>query len=84
LPETIGQLSQLEVLDLSANQLTALPEAVQSLERLEKLFLHGNPALGLPHEVLGPTIQEVFGSLIRAPKPAREILETGGAGGMAP
>ena len=37
LPEAIGRLSQLQMLDLSGNQLSALPETVQSLERLEKL-----------------------------------------------
>jgi internalin A len=87
LPAAIGQLSQLQKLDLSSNQLSTLPEAVQSLERLEKLFLHGNPGLGLPDEVLGPTIEEVFGSQKRSPKPPREILDyyfaTRGAKGRA-
>jgi hypothetical protein len=59
----------------ACNQLSALPEAVQGLERLEKLFLHGNPGLGLPDEVIGPTIQEVFGSQKRSLKPSREILD---------
>ena len=71
LPEAIGQLSQLQELDLSNNQLSMLPEAVQSLERLEKLFLHGNPGLGLPDEVLGPKADEDF-VLKKIPKaPAR-------------
>src|SRR5258707_758748 len=61
LPEAIGQLSQLQKLNLSGNRLSTLPEAMQSLERLDALFLHGNPGLGLPDEVLGPTIEEIFG-----------------------
>jgi hypothetical protein len=61
LPKAIGQLSQLQELKLSNNQLSTLPEAVQNLERLDALFLHGNPGLGLPDEVLGPTIEEIFG-----------------------
>jgi Leucine-rich repeat (LRR) protein len=87
LPEAIGRLSQLQELNLSGNQLSMLPEAVQRLEGLEKLFLHGNPALGLPDEVLGPTLQEVFRSQKRSPKPSREILDyyfaTRGAKGRA-
>ena len=64
-----------------------LPETVQKLGRLEKLFLHGNPGLGLPDEVLGPTMEEVFGLPRRSPKPPREILDyyfaTRGAEGRA-
>jgi internalin A len=87
LPETISQLTQLQVLELGSNQLSTLPEAVQKLERLETLFLHENPDLGLPDEVLGPTMEEVFGPEKRLPKPPREILEyyfaTRGAEGQA-
>jgi internalin A len=87
LPEVIGQLTQLQTLHLSVNQLSVLPEAVQRLERLEKLFLHENPGLGLPDEVLGPTVEEVYGSQKRLPKPPREILDyyfaTRGAEGRA-
>ena len=87
LPETIGKLSHLQQLYLSGNQLSTLPESVQSLKRLEKLFLHGNRGLGLPDEVLGPTIEEVFGPRKRSPKRAREILDyyfaTRGAKGRA-
>jgi internalin A len=85
LPEAIGQLTQLRVLDLSNNQLSALPETVQKLKKLEKLSLHGNPGLGLPDEVLGSTAEEIYHS--RLPKPAREILDyyfaTRGAKGRA-
>src|SRR5580704_13000222 len=74
LPEAIGQLTQLRLLDLSRNHLSTLPESVQKLERLDRLFFHGNPGLGLPDEVLGPTAAEVYGSQKRSPKPPREIL----------
>ena len=60
---------------------------MQCLERQETLFLHGNPGLNLPDEVLGPTVEEVFGSQKRSPKPPREILDyyfaTRGAQGRA-
>lgn len=59
LPDSIGQLSALQVLCLSENQLTGLPESVRNLKSLEDLFLHGNDALNLPLEVLGPTVEEV-------------------------
>jgi hypothetical protein len=39
LPEAIGQLTQLRVLDLTSNQLSALPEAIGQLTQLERLFL---------------------------------------------
>ena len=54
MPEALGQLTQLQQLDLSDNQLTALPEAMRYLRALKELYLHGNTALGLPAEVLGP------------------------------
>ena len=39
LPEAIGQLSQLQTLDLSDNQLSALPEAIGQLSQLQSLDL---------------------------------------------
>ena len=87
LPEAIGQLSKLHTLGLSSNQLSALPEVAQRLKRLEELFIHGNPGLGLPDEVLGPTMEEVFGPQGKSPEPPREILDyyfaTRGAKGRA-
>jgi small GTP-binding protein len=54
LPDSIGRLRNLRVLDLSHNRLTALPESLGRCQRLEHLALHGNKALGIPPEILGP------------------------------
>ncbi len=48
LPETIGQLTQLRVLNLDNNRLTALPDAIGLLTHLEKLLLGGNKLTALP------------------------------------
>jgi internalin A len=52
LPEALGQLTGLQRLDLSGNQLTGLPEALGQLTRLQELALSGNQLTGLP-EALG-------------------------------
>ena len=76
LPDSLGQFTQLEILYLSDNQLTALPDSLRNLASLSQLFLHGNGALGLPLEVLGPTVEEIFGSSPQAsPAAPSKILE---------
>ena len=72
--EALGQLSQLQELDLANNQLTAVPETFQRLTSLQELYLHGNEALGLPMEVLGPTRQDVLRKQAQPAKPS-DILE---------
>jgi hypothetical protein len=42
LPKSLGQLAQLQSLDLSVNKLTALPGWVSELESLTHLYLRGN------------------------------------------
>jgi len=42
LPETFGQLTQLQHLRLSQNQLSSLPETFGELTQLQNLFLHRN------------------------------------------
>jgi internalin A len=74
LPPSIGQLTQLEELDVSGNQLAALPETLKRLTRLQALYLHDNPRLGLLPEVLGPTWHEVVSKKAQPAKPA-SILE---------
>ena len=74
LPESIGQLTQLQQLYIYNNQLTALPESMRNLTLLEKLYLHENDALGLPAEVLGPTWQDVRDKEAKPANPA-DILE---------
>jgi internalin A len=73
IPESITQLPQLEVLDLSNNLLTTVPEKLAQVPNLRKLFLHGNPGLGIPAEILGPTAKAVnFEGQV--PRPPLEIL----------
>ncbi len=51
LPESIGQLSQLDRLFLDDNQLTTLPESIGQLVRLEILSLDDNKLTSLPESV---------------------------------
>jgi len=48
LPESLGQLTQLQKLELSNNQLTALPEWMGQLTQLQKLGLSHNQLTTLP------------------------------------
>jgi len=48
IPESIAQLSALEVLVLSGNALTRIPPAVRHLSRLSSLYLSQNPLDALP------------------------------------
>ena len=73
-PESLRQLTQLQLLDLSYNQLMALPESLQNLAALEQLYLHGNEPLGLPAEVLGPAGLDVAMGRAEPAKPA-DILD---------
>ena len=75
LPAAIGQLSRLQTLDLKYNQLTDLPTVVHNLTSLEELYLHGNFGLELPPEVLGPTLEEKFGSPAQQPANPRDVLD---------
>jgi Leucine-rich repeat (LRR) protein len=51
LPESLGQVTQLQVLYLENNQLTALPESLGQLTRLESLFLDNNQLTALPESL---------------------------------
>jgi hypothetical protein len=51
LPAEIGQLSQLQWLDLSGNQLTALPAEIGQLSQLQELDLSYNQSIALPPEI---------------------------------
>src|SRR6266576_1793114 len=48
LPESLGQLTQLQKLDVSGNRLTALPESLCQLTQLHRLSLDGNQLTALP------------------------------------
>src|SRR5262249_51223325 len=48
LPESLWQLSQLQVLYLNGNQLTAVPETLGQLSQLEELDLSSNQLTDVP------------------------------------
>jgi internalin A len=50
LPPEFGQLTSLQGLDLSGNQLTALPPEFGRLTKLQKLWLFANQLSALPAE----------------------------------
>jgi GTPase SAR1 family protein len=51
LPESIGQLTRLQSLDLSYNQLTALPESLRQLTQLQSLNLSNNRLSVFPESI---------------------------------
>ncbi len=51
LPESIGNLSSLEILGVDSNQLSALPESIGNLSSLEKLGVRGNQLSTLPESI---------------------------------
>ncbi|WP_442939201.1 leucine-rich repeat domain-containing protein [Nostoc sp.] len=55
LPESIGTLTQLRVLDLYQNRLTTLPETIASLTGLQKLSLRANEFTELPEAITALT-----------------------------
>jgi len=50
-PESLGQLTQLQELFLHDNQLTALPESLGQLTQLKTLYLNDNQLTALPPEL---------------------------------
>src|SRR5436853_148662 len=70
LPESIGQLTHLQHLDLQVNQLSPLP----------KSLLHKNPALNIPEDALGSSMY----SSAKPPKEILDYyFSTRGAKGVA-
>ncbi|WP_052435855.1 leucine-rich repeat domain-containing protein [Neochlamydia sp. EPS4] len=51
LPPEIGQLSQLQRLDLASNRLTAIPAEIGQLSQLQRLDLAGNLLTSIPAEI---------------------------------
>jgi Leucine-rich repeat (LRR) protein len=64
----IGQLTNLQTLDLGSNQLSSLPREIRQLSNLKKLDLRRNP-VPIPPEILGPK------SLNEEPGDVNEILD---------
>ncbi|WP_052435984.1 leucine-rich repeat domain-containing protein [Neochlamydia sp. EPS4] len=60
LPPEIWQLSQLEWLNLSNNQLTTLPPNIGQLSQLQSLWLHNNQLTAIPAEIGQLTKLEVL------------------------
>ena len=51
IPESIGQLTHLQKLNLSGNRLTSLPESIGQLSHLQELCLLGNRITNLPDSI---------------------------------
>ena len=51
LPESLGQLTHLQHLDVTGNQLTALPESLGNLLHLKKLYVDENQLMALPESL---------------------------------
>jgi internalin A len=61
IPDSIGQLSNLQMLFLHENQLTTVPEAIGQLSNLQKLYLSNNQLTTVP-EAIGQlsNLQELY------------------------
>ena len=57
IPETLGTLTNLQRLDLSANKLTSIPETLVALTNLQYLYLSGNKYDGLNSDATLPWIK---------------------------
>ena len=51
LPDAIGNLINLETLDVQGNALTSLPDAIGNLRRMKELYLHGNQLTEIPDAI---------------------------------
>ena len=50
-PESIGRLIHLQMVELTSNQLTALPESIGRLMQLRELYLNSNQLTALPESI---------------------------------
>jgi Leucine-rich repeat (LRR) protein len=60
LPEEIGQLAELEVLDLTGNALASTPASFAKLKKMRRLNLQGNMLQKLPEEIAEMTYECCF------------------------
>src|SRR5688572_29651258 len=51
IPPEIGNLINLQILDLSYNMLSSLPSEINNLSHLQELILHNNQFSNLPPEI---------------------------------
>src|SRR5712691_9605641 len=51
LPNSLGQLTHLQQLDLTGNQITSLPETLENLIHLEEIHLDANRLTSLPESI---------------------------------
>ena len=58
LPDAIGNLINLETLDVEHNALTSLPDTLWNLRRMKKLYLNGNQLTEIP-DTLGENLLDL-------------------------
>ena len=59
IPESIGELKNLEVLILANNQFTSLPSSISNLTNLKELILKNNPIIHPPYNVAIQGIESI-------------------------
>jgi len=76
LPEPILKLTNLQILDLSWNQLTTLPESFGNLKSLQELYLESNRLTTLPVSLCNMlNLKEIYISMRLLGEQARQVIE---------
>jgi len=83
LPESMGQLTQLESLNLSGNHLRSLPESMGQLTQLQSLDLSGNQLRSLPESLgLLTALKQLYIHHNQFPSLLRVIFQIKGLSGF--